>query len=123
MSRAAAVGLVLLLVGSRAGGDEPRPITASADRVGMEEEVPFREARRSHPVRGALVGAGVWLAVMGYTVAEGGWDESGVVSVPSALLLGATTGIGALVGAQVHTTDHTSPRHDRRMALAVRLRF
>jgi hypothetical protein len=75
---------------------------------GRYRHVPLADVHRfevrsrtgSHVKRGALIGVLVWGSVMG-AAALGALDEAGLVSWPSGAILAGSTGLGAIVGAQV----------------------
>lgn len=55
--------------------------------------------------RGALLGALPWAALVGLVVASGGVDESGIVSVPSAVVLTGGVLLGGRIGARMERVE------------------
>jgi hypothetical protein len=94
----------------------------SADEIviytseGRYRHVPLADIQRfevqsrtgSHLKRGAFIGVLVWGSIMG-AAALGALDEAGVASWQSGAILAGSTGLGAIIGAQV-------PRHGWRVA-------
>lgn len=79
------------------------PASAFALPDASAETALVTDTRKRHTRTGALIGVAVWAAVLGYTILEGGWDESGLVSWPSAALLATTTGTGAFIGSRIRS--------------------
>jgi hypothetical protein len=59
--------------------------------------------RRSQKTKWALIGAIPWVVVATALLAEGGSDESGIVSPQSALLLGGGVAAGLVIGSHKKT--------------------
>jgi hypothetical protein len=94
------------------------------DIVGVD----VSEGRRDKRGKYALLGALPWIAAVTATLIDGGADESGIVSLPSALLLGGGLAAGYVVGSTRSTETWRSvplPRSEGSRSLnpAINLAF
>jgi hypothetical protein len=82
----------------KASGDASH-VVAFQDMAGLE----VSRRQRSQKVKWALIGAIPWIIVVTAVLADGGSDESGVISPQSALLLGGGVAGGLVIGSRKRT--------------------